>query len=157
MNSIRYKNRHVCYNSIFFIPLILLINTSCGLAQVVRNQQRIYFISDVQAPLPVEKIILKAYRNEEARDSLFSDGIFQHPENLFILGDLTSRGSKEKAWAPVDTFLNSLNRINTNVYVVPGNQFKFNRSIRINLAVSGLTGNYDGSNGSITGNDLPGI
>lgn len=121
MNAIRKKNHHVYFNSILFILVCLLINTSCGLAQDARNQQRIYFISDIQTPLPAEKIILKAYRNEEARDSLFSDILFQHPENLFMLGDLTSRGSKEKAWTPLDVFLNSLNKIKARVYAVPGN------------------------------------
>jgi Icc-related predicted phosphoesterase len=121
MNYVRHKKCHIYINSLFFIFVLLLINISCVFSQVVRSQQRIYFISDVQAPLPVEKIILKAYRNEEARDSLFLDIIFQHPGNLFMLGDLTSRGSNEKAWAPVDAFLNSLNRIYTRVYAIPGN------------------------------------
>ncbi|MCX6284038.1 MAG: metallophosphoesterase [Bacteroidetes bacterium] len=78
-------------------------------------------MSDVQAPMQVEKIISKAYRNEEARDSLFSNIILQHPKNLFLLGDLASKGSKEKAWAPLDTFLYSLNKIQTSVYAIPGN------------------------------------
>ena len=105
----------------FFILVLLLINISCGFSQVVRNQQRIYFISDIQAPLYAEKILLKAYRNEEARDSLFADILHQHPKNLFMLGDLTSRGSDEKAWVLLDTFLNSLEKINTTVYAMPGN------------------------------------
>ena len=121
MNYVRHKQCHIYINSLFFIFVLLLINISCGFPQVVRNQQRIYFISDIQSPLPVEKIILKAYRNEEARDSLFADIIFQHPDNLFMLGDLISKGSNEKTWAPLDAFLNSLNRINTRVYAIPGN------------------------------------
>jgi hypothetical protein len=97
------------------------MNVFCGFSQGIRNQQRIYFISDVQAPLPSEKIIFKTFKNEEARDSLFSDLIFQHPENLFLLGDLTSRGSIEKNWLPLDMFLNSLKKENTKIYAVPGN------------------------------------
>lgn len=119
MNNKRHKQCNIyLYSLIFILPLI---NISSGFSQVVDNQQGIYFISDVQSPLPVEKIILKAYRNEEARDSLFNDLIFQRPENLFMLGDLTSRGSDEKAWAPIDSFLNSMNRIRKSVYVIPGN------------------------------------
>lgn len=109
------------FNSLFYILVLQLINISFAFPQLVQNQQKIYFISDLQAPLPVERIILDAYRNEEARDSLFSDIIFQHPNNLFMLGDLTSRGSNEKAWAPVDALLKSLKRINTRVYAIPGN------------------------------------
>jgi predicted MPP superfamily phosphohydrolase len=43
-------------------------------------------------------------------------------------GDLISRGSNEKAWAPLENFLNSLNRIKTKVYVVPGNHEYIARS-----------------------------
>ena len=121
MNHLRLKNCHTCYTSLFFILVSLFINISCGFPQVVRDQQRIYFISDVQKPMRTEKIISKQYRNEEARDSLFADIIRQHPKNLFMLGDLTSQGSKEKAWVPLDTFLDSLNKINTKVYAIPGN------------------------------------
>ena len=55
------------------------------------------------------------------RNSLFADIILQHPKNLFMLGDLTSKGSHEKAWQPLDNFLNSLKRIDTKVYALPGN------------------------------------
>jgi predicted MPP superfamily phosphohydrolase len=121
MCCVRQKKRQFYYNSIFYIVVLLLLNVSCGFSQVIRNQQRIYFISDVQAPLPTEKIIFKTNRNEEARDSLFSDLLIQHPENLFLLGDLASRGSVEKAWQPLDKFLNSLKNSNTKVYAIPGN------------------------------------
>jgi predicted MPP superfamily phosphohydrolase len=121
MNHPGHKNYHICFNSLVFILALLLRNISPGFPQVVPSLQRIYFISDVQAPMKVEKIISKPYRNEEARDSLFADLIHQHPKNLFMLGDLTSKGSKEKAWAPLDTFLNSLYQMHTSVYAIPGN------------------------------------
>jgi len=92
-----------------------------GFSQDVRNPQRIYFISDVQAPLPFERIVLKAYKNEEARDILFADILHQRPGNLLILGDLTSRGSVEKTWRPLDDFIKSLKIIGTKVYTIPGN------------------------------------
>jgi predicted MPP superfamily phosphohydrolase len=121
MDYVRHKKCHKYFISLFHVFILLTIKISCVFPQIVRDQQRIYFISDVQAPLPVEKVILKAYRNEEARDCLFSDIISQHPGNLFILGDLTSRGSNENAWTPINAFLNSLKRINTRVYAIPGN------------------------------------
>jgi hypothetical protein len=121
MNNVRHKNCPIYFNSFFFILVLLLINISCGFSQVVRNQQRIYFMSDVQTPLLLEKIYLKPCRNEDARDSLFADIIRQHSKNLFMLGDLVSRGSDEKAWMPLDAFLNSLNRIHAKVYAIPGN------------------------------------
>jgi predicted MPP superfamily phosphohydrolase len=121
IHNVRQRNHHIYCIPLFFVPFFLLVNFPAGFSQVIRNQQRIYFISDVQAPMSVEKIISKPYRNEEARDSLFADIIRQHPKNLFMLGDLTSKGSKEKAWVPLDTFLNSLKKINTSVYAIPGN------------------------------------
>jgi predicted MPP superfamily phosphohydrolase len=47
---------------------------------------------------------------------------------LFLLGDLISRDSKEKAWVPLDTFMNFLNRKNTRIYAIPGNHEYMGRS-----------------------------
>ncbi|MCX6334688.1 MAG: metallophosphoesterase [Bacteroidia bacterium] len=121
MNHGITKSSNFYSGSLIFILVSILVNTSCGFSQVISNKQRISFISDIQTPLPTEKIILKPYKNEEARDSLFSDIIFQHPKNIFLLGDLVSRGSNNKAWEPLDAFLNCLNKINSNVYSIPGN------------------------------------
>ena len=100
-------------NNSLFIFILLFIAIPGGFAQVAGNQQRIYFVSDCQTPMQVEKIISTPYRNEEARDSLFADIKLQYPKNLFMLGDLTRKGSKEKAWVSLDAFLNSLKKINT--------------------------------------------
>jgi len=108
-------------SSKFIVAVILLLNTHCGLAQVASHLQTMYFISDFQAPMAAEKIISKYYRNEEARDSLFTDIIRQSPKNVFLLGDMTSKGSKEEAWIPLETFLFSLQKTNTAVHAIPGN------------------------------------
>jgi len=71
--------------------------------------------------MPAEKIFLKTYKNEESRDSLFTDIVRQHPGNLFLLGDLTSMGSNERAWLPLDGFVNSLHSNRTRVFAIPGN------------------------------------
>jgi predicted MPP superfamily phosphohydrolase len=109
------------WSRVFFPLLILLLTFSAGYPQVLQNQRRIYFISDVQEPMTVEKIILKSYRNEEARDSLFADILRQRPGILFMLGDLSSKGSNIRAWEPLDGFLKSLSKTHTLVYVIPGN------------------------------------
>jgi hypothetical protein len=113
---------------LFLILVFVACHVPFGFSQVVSNHDRLYFISDVQEPLPAEKIILKAYRNEEARDSLFADLIFNHPGNLFLLGDLVSRGSVEKAWLPLDNFLCLLKGANTSTYAIPGNHEYMGRS-----------------------------
>ena len=122
------KTYQSCFKSLLFILALLAINLSRGYSQNSGNSERIYFISDVQAPLPVEKIILKSYRNTEARDSLFADILRQHPQNLFMLGDLTSMGSKEKTWTPLDSLLSSLNKMDTKAYAIPGNHEYMGRS-----------------------------
>ncbi|MFZ4398413.1 MAG: metallophosphoesterase family protein [Bacteroidales bacterium] len=100
---------------------MLFINPYYGFSQFIKTQQKIYFISDVQLPMKLESVFLREYRNEEARDSLFTDMINQEPRSVFILGDLTSRGSDKKAWLSLDVFLKSLEKINAVVYAIPGN------------------------------------
>ncbi len=109
------------FNTWFLLVLFQLINYSGGFSQVTPDPQRIFFISDFQAPMRVEKIFFKPYRNEEARDSLFADILRQRPGNLFLLGDMTSKGSKIAAWTPLDTFLQGLKKTHTSVYAIPGN------------------------------------
>jgi predicted MPP superfamily phosphohydrolase len=128
MKNMQLYIRRIQLNPLFLILVFVACHVPFGFSQVVRNQERIYFISDVQEPLPAEKIILKAYRNEEARDSLFADLIVQHPDNLFLLGDLVSRGSVEKAWLPLDNFLCLLKGANTSTYAIPGNHEYMGRS-----------------------------
>jgi predicted MPP superfamily phosphohydrolase len=94
------------------------------------DAEKLYFISDTQAPLFPEKILYHAYKNEQARDSLFADIIRQKPGVLLLLGDLTAMGSKNKKWAPLDTFLNALHSLATKVYAIPGNhEYMFRPSI----------------------------
>lgn len=120
LSYVRYKNWKFFFNSVLYIICLFLVDLN-GFSQYVRNQYRIYFISDIQSPLLIEKIVLDDYKNEEARDSLFADILRQRPINLLMLGDLISRGSSEKAWLPLDNFLNSLKKIGTKVYAIPGN------------------------------------
>ncbi len=115
------KTYHVYFNALCVIAVFLGINISFGFAQVIDKQQKMYFISDFQAPLWVEKILYRPYRNTEARDSLFADIIRQRPKTLFLLGDMTSMGSDREAWTPLDTVLNAVKKTHTAVYAIPGN------------------------------------
>lgn len=107
------------------IALLCLISITvdifCVHAQPDASPPKLYFISDCQLPMKIETMRLAPYRNEEARDSLFSDIIRQHPPYLFFLGDITSAGSNKHAWTPIDTFLNRLSKVHTRVHAVPGN------------------------------------
>jgi predicted MPP superfamily phosphohydrolase len=124
----RYHTPH--FYSLILIFVFLLTDFPKGFSQVLQDQHRIFFISDVQAPMQAEKIILKPYRNEEARDSLFADILRRCPANLFLLGDLESYGSREEAWAAVDAFVASLEKIHTGVYAIPGNHEYMGASTR---------------------------
>ena len=121
MNRMREKKCCICFSLFIYVPVLLSINLSCVFSQPAGERQEFYFISDVQSPMFVEKLFLKAYRNEEARDSLVADIKRHKPEYVFMLGDLTSRGSDENAWAPLDRFLFSMREIKTRVYAIPGN------------------------------------
>ena len=110
-----------CFKAVLCCLLMLLSGVSGGYTQSLINPNRFFFISDTQVPMFVETLILDAYRNEEARDSLFADVIRQNPRTMFMTGDLISTGSSEKAWAPTDRFLNTLNKINAKTYAIPGN------------------------------------
>lgn len=109
------------YSLLAFLLVTILTNHSQGFSQVPMESHRLYFISDCQQPLMIEKIRLKPNRNEEARDSLFSDIIRQKPKNLFLLGDLTSKGSNIESWDPVKRLQHSLGQMNTNLFAIPGN------------------------------------
>ncbi len=88
-------------------------------AQEVRPS--LYFISDSQQPLPLERIILKAYNNTEGRDSLFRDIEKNNKGYVFMLGDLVGEGSKSSQWTGIDAFLKNLHISGTKVYAIPGN------------------------------------
>jgi hypothetical protein len=120
INIICNRYNQYCHDAIIQLTG-LLISASSAFSQAALAQHRLYFISDAQAPLPAEKIFLKSYRNEEGRDTLFSHLILQHPANLFMLGDMISRGSDINSWIPFDNDLVSLKDENTNVYALPGN------------------------------------
>jgi predicted phosphodiesterase len=117
-----------------YIPLIvhyfLIFSISSVYAQKIPVNKALYFISDCQEPMKAEEIFLRPYRNIEARDSLFSDIIRQNPQNLFLLGDLTSAGSKSKKWKPVERFLFPLHEQKVNIYAIPGNHEYYRNSKR---------------------------
>jgi predicted MPP superfamily phosphohydrolase len=105
----------------FFLLIAILTISGQGNCQVPSDFHVLYFVSDCQQPLKIEKIRLRHYRNEEARDSLFSDIIRQKPRNLFFLGDLTSSGSNKKSWNPITKLLLSLSSPDISIHAIPGN------------------------------------
>jgi hypothetical protein len=92
----------------------------------VKSQEKgsrgtIFIISDAQEPLPSERLLLGKYRNEEARDTLFGRISRSHPRQLFMLGDMVSRGSDKSSWEPLKRLLASAALKESRVFVTPGN------------------------------------
>ena len=107
------------YNRFIFFILSFLIQFSV----VAQNNDtlKIFFISDCQAPLNVEKIRFSSNRNQEATKLLFDNIARQKPANLFMLGDITGAGSTDKKWKSVDSFIENLRKNSTSIYAIPGN------------------------------------
>jgi len=86
-----------------------------------QQNKELVFISDTQAPIWSERILLEGYRNTEATDSLFNDIIKRKPVSLFILGDLVGIGSDEKLWEDIDDNLALLKEAKITTHAIPGN------------------------------------
>ena len=84
--------------------ILFVFNALSGLAQD-KQRQPIIMISDTQAPMRIEKLFLKSHNNEKATTILFDQIVKLKPEQLFILGDVTSWSAKEKKWRAIDDYL----------------------------------------------------
>ena len=79
-------------------------------------------LSDTQAPLFWEMLILPWNRNEEARQKILELVLSEpNPAAVFHLGDAVARGSVEKDWKPIDDFLARLRAQSVPIYGVMGN------------------------------------
>jgi len=79
------------------------------------------FLSDTQSPLLVERILLSANRNSEARDLILKSIRRERPAAIFHCGDLVSLGFWGRDWARVDAFVERLNTDGIPFYPVLGN------------------------------------
>jgi Icc-related predicted phosphoesterase len=106
--------------------LILIFSVIIGFsgsinAQTPNDHPAVYFISDCQKPLPIEKIIREIHNNMQATEMLFTEIEKSNEGYVFMPGDLVGRGSDNSEWQYVDTFLNHLRRTETKVFAIPGN------------------------------------
>ncbi|MFN0014301.1 MAG: metallophosphoesterase family protein [Saprospiraceae bacterium] len=110
--------RHV----IFIVLLIACFPTGVCLGQAADSvRTEIAFISDTQAPMCVEKLFLKSNQNTLATELLFQDITQFKPRCLFILGDVVSKGPKEKKWTEIDRYLAAARTNGIPVYALLGN------------------------------------
>ncbi len=82
---------------------------------------KIYFVSDTQQPMFVEKLWLKPNHNKQATANIFNSILQEKPKALYMLGDVVGLGSSNHKWKKVDLFLDSCRKSGTDVCGVLGN------------------------------------
>lgn len=113
IKSYRMKQKFFLY--IFSCLLIVAAKSQSA------NSPEIFFVSDTQQPLLVEKLWLKPNHNLKATASIFSSILKEKPLSLYMLGDVVGLGSSNRKWKKVDRFLDSCRKEGTNVCAVLGN------------------------------------
>jgi predicted phosphodiesterase len=84
-------------------------------------QYEIDLVSDTQAPIGVEKLVLKSHQNELATRKIFEDINQRKPYALLMLGDVVSLGYKESKWTDIDQYLSGVKANNITVTALMGN------------------------------------
>jgi Icc-related predicted phosphoesterase len=107
------------------VLLIILFSHFAVFAQIqppaTSSSQEMYFVSDTQQPMLVEKIILKPNHNLKATADIFAAILKNRPKNLYMLGDVVGLGYADHKWKKVDKFLDSCRKDGTDVCAVLGN------------------------------------
>lgn len=85
------------------------------------NKREILFLSDTQAPMWVEKLVLRTHQNTKATQTIFAEILRIRPAVLYWLGDIVSLGYRNNKWRIIDQFLLKCTEANTAVYAIMGN------------------------------------
>lgn len=116
-NFTPFHRRVIALQNQTYKALILVALAS----QIAHGQTELAFVSDTQAPMWVETIVLKRNDNVRATGLVFRDIIRQKPATLFILGDVVTLGYKTKKWKGIDAWLDSCRKAGIPVSAVLGN------------------------------------
>lgn len=84
-------------------------------------KREILFLSDTQAPMWVERLVLRTHQNTKATQAIFAEIIRIHPAVLYWLGDIVSLGYRNRKWRIIDQFLLQCTEVKTAVYAIMGN------------------------------------
>ncbi|MFD2572392.1 metallophosphoesterase family protein [Spirosoma soli] len=87
----------------------------------VDNQSDILFLSDTQAPMWVERLVLRTHQNTKATTTIFAEILRLKPPVLYWLGDIVSLGFRNNKWPIIDKFLDACRQSGTAVYAIMGN------------------------------------
>ena len=85
------------------------------------NKREILFLSDTQAPMWVERLVLRTHQNTKATTTIFNEIVRLKPAVLYWLGDIVSLGYRTNKWRVIDQFLANCTTIGTAVYAIMGN------------------------------------
>ncbi|GAB4026247.1 metallophosphoesterase family protein [Spirosoma koreense] len=85
------------------------------------DKRAILFLSDTQAPMWVEKLVLRTHQNTKATQAIFDEIIRLRPAVLYWLGDIVSLGYRTRKWRIIDQFLLKCTEVRTAVYAIMGN------------------------------------
>ncbi|GAB3709207.1 hypothetical protein GCM10027592_45170 [Spirosoma flavus] len=85
------------------------------------GNKQILFLSDTQAPMFVERLVLRAHQNKKATQTIFAEILRIRPAVLYWLGDIVSLGYRNNKWRIIDQFLLKCTEIQTAVYAIMGN------------------------------------
>ena len=107
---------------LLFSPALAIAGAARAEADSTRTQPpTLAFISDTQAPIVIETMVLRERGNEQATRLLFSDIRRCHPARVFVLGDLVSFGALSGSWEDIDRYVTDLRRDSIPVDAVLGN------------------------------------
>jgi hypothetical protein len=87
------------------------------------------FAADTQAPMLVETILLKPFKNRKATELLFADVLVRKPAAFFLLGDVVNLGYSSRQWRPIDHYLTTLKGGHVPVHGILGNHEVMGRPI----------------------------
>ncbi|UFH55432.1 metallophosphoesterase [Spirosoma sp. KNUC1025] len=85
------------------------------------SKRAILFLSDTQAPMWVEKLVLRTHQNTKATQTIFAEILRIRPAVLYWLGDIVSLGYRNNKWRIIDQFLLKCTEVSTAVYAIMGN------------------------------------
>lgn len=85
------------------------------------SNKEILFLSDTQAPMWVERLVLRTHQNTKATSTIFAEVIRLKPAVLYWLGDIVSLGYRNNKWHIIDQFLAKCTEVGTAVYAIMGN------------------------------------
>ncbi|MEP7279496.1 MAG: metallophosphoesterase [Bacteroidota bacterium] len=85
------------------------------------TSQELYFVSDTQQPMFIEKLLLKPDHNKTATSDIFDAILKDRPASVYMLGDVVALGYARRKWEKVDRFLDRCTKEGVGVCGILGN------------------------------------